>query len=241
MPGMRRNPFGYQVSFGPALTPAVKGLVIANGVAFVMQLLTSNQMLPIFGLTPALVTRQFFLWQLGTYLFLHGGMMHLLFNMLGLWMFGSDLERHWGAAFFLRYYFVTGVGAGLLSVLVHPSSTEVTIGASGAVYGVLLAFGMLFPDRMILLYFIIPIKAKYFVAGLGALAFFSALQAPGGPIAHLAHLGGMLFGFGYLKGWIAPGFWKQHYLRWRMQRLRRRFQVYHGQRNARDDDDYTVH
>src|SRR5689334_22007685 len=201
---MRRDPYGYQVSIGPSITPAVKSLIIANVVAFGMQQITSNQMLVIFGLTPALVTGQFFFWQLVSYLFLHGGLMHLVFNMFGLWMFGSDLERSWGSAFFLRYYFLTGIGAGLLSVAVHPSSTQVTIGASGAIYGVLLAFGMMYPNRMLLLYFVVPVKAKYFVAGLGALSFISALQSPGSPVAHLAHLGGMLFGLAYLKGWIRP-------------------------------------
>lgn len=238
MPRMRRDPYAYQVSFGPPVTQAVKYLIIANVIAFVMQLLTSNQMLPIFGLTPALVTQQFFFWQLASYLFLHGGMMHLVFNMFGLWMFGSDLERYWGSSFFLRYYFLTGVGAGLLSVAVHPASLQVTIGASGAVYGVLLAYGLMFPNRMLLLYFIVPVKAKYFVAGLGVLSFISALQAPGSAIAHLAHLGGMLFGLAYLKGWSRPGFWQQRYQRWRMQRLRRKFQVY---QQRSDDDNYSVH
>ncbi|MBI4457059.1 MAG: rhomboid family intramembrane serine protease [Acidobacteria bacterium] len=235
---MRSYPYEYRVSLGPPITPAVKYLIIANAVAFLMQLLTANQMLVIFGLTPALVAQQFFLWQLASYLFLHGGLMHIVFNMFGLWMFGSELERIWGSAFFLRYYFITGIGAGLLSVAVHPTSVQVTIGASGAIYGVLLAYGMMFPNRMLLLYFIVPIKAKYFVIGLGLLTFVSALQAPGSPTAHLAHLGGMLFGVAYLKGWISPSFLGRHYQRWRIRRLRRKFQVYEQRRKR---DDYTVH
>ena len=238
---MQRDPYGYQVSFGPRVTPAVKYLIIANVAGFVMQLLTRDQMLLIFGLVPSLVTGQFFLWQLVTYLFLHGGVWHLVFNMFGLWMFGSELESRWGSAFFLRYYFVSGIGAGLLSVLVHPASAQVTIGASGAVYGILLAFGMMFPNRPLLLYFVIPIKAKYFVAGLGVLSFISALQAPGSSIAHLAHLGGMAFGFAYLKGWLSSGAWQRHYHAWRMARLRRRFQVYDRRRGRNDSDDYSVH
>ncbi|HEV8131409.1 MAG TPA: rhomboid family intramembrane serine protease [Acidobacteriota bacterium] len=227
----------YQVSFGPPITPAVKYLIIANVVVYLMQQL-APEMLMMFGLSPLLVTHKFFFWQLGTYLFLHGPFTHILFNMFGLWMFGSDLERYWGPRFFLRYYFLTGIGAGLLSVIVNPTSPQVTIGASGAIYGVLLAYGMMFPNRMLLLYFIVPIKAKYFVTGLGVVAFISALQAPGGPIAHLAHLGGMLFGLIYLKGWISPLLWRGKYQQWRMQRLRRKFQVYQRDRN---DDDYTVH
>ncbi len=232
-----RAPYGYQVSFGPPLTQVVKYLIIANVAAYLMEQL-APEMVMIFGLSPTLVTQKFFLWQLATYLFLHGGLMHLLLNMFGLWMFGSELEKYWGSGFFLRYYFLTGIGAGLLSVAVDPAGRQVTIGASGAVYGILLAYGLMFPNRMLLLYFIIPVKAKYFVAGLGILTFISALQAPGGPIAHLAHLGGMLFGLIYLKGWLSLAAWRRHYHDWRMRRLRRKFQVYEQHRK---DDDYSVH
>ncbi|HEY3131590.1 MAG TPA: rhomboid family intramembrane serine protease [Acidobacteriota bacterium] len=232
-----RAPNGYQVSFGPPVTPIIKYLVIANVVAYLMEQLAPDMVL-IFGLSPALVTQKFFLWQLATYLFLHGGLMHLLLNMFGLWMFGSELERYWGSGFFLRYYFLTGISAGLLSVAVNPFGREVIIGASGAVYGILLAYGLMFPNRMLLLYFIVPVKAKYFVAGLGILTFISALQAPGGPVAHLAHLGGMLFGLIYLKGWLSLRSWRQQYQQWRLRRLKRRFQVYEQHRK---DDDYSVH
>src|SRR3989442_2054290 len=165
-----RAPYGYQASFGPPVTPIIKYLIIANVVAYLMEQLAPDMVL-IFGLSPALVTQKFFLWQLATYLFLHGGLMHLLLNMFGLWMFGSELERYWGSGFFLRSYFLTGISAGLLSVAVNPFGREGNIGASGAVYGILLAYGLMFPNRMLLLYFIIPVKAKYFVAGLGILTF----------------------------------------------------------------------
>lgn len=221
---------------GPQITPRVKVLIIACVGTFLLQLLAGREVELIFGLRPAFVLSKFFLWQLGTYLFLHGGLGHLLINMLILWMFGSEMERYLGSRRFLQFYFITGVGAGVLSVLADPSSQIPIIGASGAIYGILMAYGMLFPDRLVYLYFLFPIKVKYLVAVLGAIALVSALGAPGSNIAHVAHLGGMVFAFLYLRGWLFPSNIKQAYYRWRLNRMRRKFKVYESERRRKEDD-----
>ncbi len=140
----------------------------------------------------------FYFWQLFTYMFLHANFSHIFFNMLALWMFGMELENVWGSKKFLTYYLICGVGAGLSNLLIAPlfTTTGPTIGASGAIYGVLLAYGILFPDRLIFIYFLIPIKAKYFVILYMIIEFVSVGSMDG--IAHFAHLGGAFVGFLYL-------------------------------------------
>jgi len=234
-----------RVSFGPAITRMVKLLIIANVAVFLWQMLAGLAggygMIRIFGLTPYLVLSKLYFWQLVTYLFLHGGIGHIFFNMFALWMFGSELERYWGPRAFLRFYFVTGIGAGVLSVLADPSGMAPTIGASGAIYGVLMAYGMMFPDRYVYLYFLFPVKVKYFVAVLGLIAFFSSLNAPGSTIAHVAHLGGMLVAFLYLKRWLSISGIKQAYYRWKLRRMRSKFKVYdRGESRRRKDDDFWI-
>jgi membrane associated rhomboid family serine protease len=242
------------------MTPGVKALLYANVGVFVVQALSLSlspglylELERTFGFAPALVLERFFLWQPFTYLFLHDarGFFHILFNMLMLWMFGVQLERIWGTRFFLRYYFVTGVGAAIATLVVSllPFSFSpdtylaTTIGASGAVYGLLLAFAIYYPDAPILLFLLVPIPAKYFVMILGAIAFLSAPR--GGGIAHVTHLGGLVAGYWYLKrrsgrtvGFGRLGVMadiKYRYLKWRMGRLRKRFDVYPGG-NDRDWD-----
>ena len=236
-------------SFGPGpLTPAIKALLIANVVAFLVSWF-SRPVLLLFGLQPADVIGQLYLWQPITYMFLHGGISHILFNMLALWMFGVELERMWGSRFFLKYYFVTGVGAGLTTIALSllpvsfltPMYTAVTIGASGAIYGILLAYAMYFPNRPIYLYFVFPIPAKYFVMIMGGISLLLSMGGPGGGVAHITHLGGLVAGYFYLKGGrvhvIAEI--KYRYLKWRINRMRRRFDVYSGGRA--DDVDRHVH
>jgi membrane associated rhomboid family serine protease len=235
------------LSFGPGhLTQAVKVLVVTNVVMFLLNLIVPDMTLRL-GLLPRAVVENLALWQPVTYMFLHdtGGFGHILINMLSLWMFGAELERTWGTRFFVKYYFVTGVGAAaitvLLSLLPIPFATaiyySVTVGASGAIYGLLLAYGMYFPNRPIYLYFIFPIPAKYFVMIVGAIAFFSSLGGPGGGVAHSAHLGGLVVGYLYLRGLRARPFdeIKYRWLRWRMSRARSRFDVYSGGRRSNDD------
>jgi membrane associated rhomboid family serine protease len=234
----------YRYGGGLGLTEAVKYLLIWNGIVFLLQhfLLRGGigflatevpitvrvhgilmlQPYPVgtletlFGIVPALVLQKAFVWQLVTYMFLHGGFFHIFLNMFALWMFGGDLERLWGTRRFLTYYFFTGIGAGLTSVLVTPHGFIPTIGASGAIYGILLAYARFFPERRILLYFLFPIPVRVFVIIIGAIALLNSVTQGGDGIAHAAHLGGLLFGWIYLQGG-RPSAW-----RWRLGGGRRR-------------------
>jgi membrane associated rhomboid family serine protease len=246
---MARYPRSTDVSysFGPGgLTPAIKILIITNVVAFLVSLVVPLIIIE-FALVPSAVVERFTIYQLVTYMFLHGGAGHLIVNMLGLWMFGTELERSWGTRFFTKYYFVTGIGAGLLTVvwalspLPYAESIYVSavIGASGAIYGVLLAFAMYFPHRTIYMYFVFPLQAKYFVMIVGAITFLSSIGAGGSGVAHTAHLGGLIVGYLYLKNLRGHPLQelKYRWLRWRMSRARSKFDVYSGGRSRRDDDD----
>lgn len=147
----------------------------------------------------------FQVYQLVTYMFMHGGWVHLIFNMFALWMFGGIIERVWGGKKFLFYYLVCGVGAGITQELVQmlgwASVYSSTVGASGAIFGILLAFGMLFPDeRLFIIPIPFPIKAKWLVIGYGALEVVQAFGASDG-VAHFAHLGGMIFGYFLIRYW----------------------------------------
>jgi membrane associated rhomboid family serine protease len=235
-------------TFGPGMvTPMVRMLIWANVGLFVVSQIVPSLTL-YFGLIPRDVLTRLWLWQPFTYLFLHGSFLHIVFNMLALWMFGTELERLWGSKFFLRYYFVTGVGAGaaMLGASLVPSVfgagiyVTPTIGASGAVYGLLMAFAIYYPTRPLFLFpFPIPIQAKYFVLIIGGFVFFSSLNDTGGGVAHMAHLGGLVVGYVYLKRGGGGGLAqfgrfgvmaeiKYRYLRWKMGRLRRKFNVYPG-------------
>jgi membrane associated rhomboid family serine protease len=145
---------------------------------------------------------EFWPWQPFTYLFLHGGFFHLLFNMLALWMFGMELEHIWGSRRFLVFYLVCGVGAGLTNLAVAPllGQAAPTVGASGAVFGVMIAFAMMFPDRPIYLYFLLPVRAKFFIGGYIVLELLYGVTRTTDGIAHFAHLGGALVGFLFMLG-----------------------------------------
>jgi len=189
--------FGYSRYSGGSFPPMVRNLVIINIAVFLLQQIAGRALTFYFGLIPQAFWHGY-LWQVFTYQFLHGNFMHIFFNMFVLWMFGRTLEMMWGPRKFLIYYLICGVGAGLLNAAVMPNSPIPTVGASGAVYGLLLAFGLLFPNQMIFLYFLFPIKARYFVIIIAAIEFFSGLN-PNSPVAHFAHLGGMIFGLIYLQ------------------------------------------
>jgi rhomboid family protein len=202
----------------------------------------------VLGLRPIFVVRYFWVWQLATYMFLHGGVFHIVFNMLALWMFGTELERRWGTPFFLKFYAVTGVGAGVLTVLFSllPFAAAQQlyqaniIGASGAIFGLLLAYALYFPDRQIYMYFVFPIPARVFVAIIGAIAFLSSLGDSGG-VASATHLGGLAVAYVYLKsGRMHPiAEIKYRYLKWKINRVRKKFDVYSGGRA--NDYDRRVH
>ena len=183
---------------GWGITKAVKYLLLINAGVFVLELLWGSQLIYIFGLTPALVKKGF-IWQPVTYMFLHGGLFHILFNMFILWMFGCEIERTWGTREFVKYYFLTGVGAGLFTFFLSFNSHVPTIGASGAIFGILVAFALMFPDRLIYLYFLVPIKAKYLVAFFAVIEFLASFRHTSDGIGHFAHLGGMIVGYIYIK------------------------------------------
>jgi len=146
----------------------------------------------------------FYPWQLVTYMFLHGGLGHIFFNLFALWMFGTAIENTIGTKKFAQYYFLTGIGAGILHFLITGSGAAV-IGASGAVFGILLAFGMMFPNREIYMMLIpVPIKAKYFVMFYGAFELFMGVSSLQTGIAHFAHLGGMVVGYFLIRYWKLP-------------------------------------
>jgi membrane associated rhomboid family serine protease len=226
--------------FNWSFPSGVKWLIISNVAIYIVYFFGSwMRGEPIFGsleLMPSAVIHGA-VWQLVTYLFLHSltSFTHILFNMLMLWMFGAPIEETWGTRRFLQYYFVCGIGAGICVVLVNlafGNPHQRVLGASGAIYGLLLAFGMLFPNQTVLLSFLFPIKAKYMVMIFGAIAFMSSFQS-GSTVSNLAHLGGMLFGFAYMKtqfgSRVGGNFdfdfgrrWKEY----RLQRARKKFKVY---------------
>ncbi len=240
---MARYPSSTGYAFGPGgITPAVKLLIITNVAVFVLNMIVGDVMTMRLGLSPQAVFQQLALWQPFTYMFLHSttSIGHILFNMLALWMIGTELGRTWGTRFFAKYYFITGLGAAATSLLLSVFSDSVyysiTVGASGAIYGLLLAFAMYFPHRTLIL-FIFPVPARIAVTILGAIAFLSSIGGPGGGIAHSAHLGGLVVGYLYLKMLRGKPLdeLKYRYLRWKMGRARSRFDVYSGGRSADDD------
>jgi membrane associated rhomboid family serine protease len=265
------SPTGFKV-----LRPAIKNLLIINGLFFLATIsFTYIYLIDLYDILGLhlIGSEKFHLYQFITYMFMHGGFSHILFNMFALWMFGNVLENYWGSKRFLIYYFVTGIGAAIIyklwlyydlkpildvidAQLANPNvasfseflksssfkivsqdmqnnynefvlkyntaqpeqvvnlirdffvqyridymNAPVVVGASGAVFGLLLAFGMLFPNSLIYLYFFIPVKAKYFVIIYGAIELFSGISSPNSNVAHFAHLGGMLFGFILIKLW----------------------------------------
>ena len=182
------------------LPPVVKHLLIINLIVFLATMVLErygySNITSMLALN-SVATGRFRFWQLFTYMFMHAGWSHILFNMFALWMFGYVLENFWGSRRFLVYYLVCGIGAGVCNLLVP--GWGLTVGASGAVYGILLAFGMMFPNERIYFYFLIPIKAKWFVIGFAALELLEGLFYADG-IAHFAHLG-MLFGLLLILYW----------------------------------------
>lgn len=237
------------ISFGPGgrLPPGIRWLLVANGVVFLLQSVLDlsggrspfsahtpawEGLIDWLGLSPADAILGFRLWQPVTYLFLHGDLFHVGFNMLLLWMFGTHLERQWGTRLFLRYYFLCGVGAALFTCVFAFGST--TIGASGAIFGLLLAYGYLWPDRLILIWGIIPLKARTMVWLFGGLQLYYLVFGRGqGGIAYAAHLGGMVVGYLYLRrAWRLGPLLTE--LKWKLRR--RRFRVM-----GRSDDDFPFH
>lgn len=187
-----QNPFGFNI------TPWVKRLLLANGVVFLFQL-ALPALTYYLGFAPAAILSQ--PWTVVTYMFVHAGVFHLFFNMLALFFFGPPLEERWGPTEFLKFYLLCGVGGAVLSLLFWDQRI---VGASAAVYGIMVAFAMYWPDNPIYIWGIFPVKAKWLVGFLVGLSLFYAITGGGAGVAHLAHLGGAAAAFGYLKSSWGP-------------------------------------
>ncbi len=244
---------GFQFDWDWSITPAIKVLIIACTVIYILQLLVEHFAGPLaeyryvelyLGLVPYGVTHALRIWQPFTYLFLHDtrDIWHIVLNMFFLWMFGRDVERAWGRRRFYIYYFVCGAGAGVINVIVktiidpHGTHTAVipTIGASGAIFGVLLAAAILFPhQRVLLIPFPVAISMRAFVIVMGVIEFFGTLGAGGDNVAHVCHLGGMLVGYLYLRRGSYLYSYRNRVSDWKRRRLLRKFEVY--QRRHRDE------
>jgi membrane associated rhomboid family serine protease len=196
-----------------SLTPVVKSLLIVNGLMFFIQMYVGPEIIYKLALWPLdfssglaidIARPRFQISQLLTYAFLHGGVLHLLLNMYALWMFGSRIENLWGSRAFIIYYFVCVIGAGVTQLLVSSQGENYypTIGASGGVFGVLLAYGMFFPRQQLMLIFPpVPIEARWFVIIFAGIELYFGVTGQAAGIAHFAHLGGMLFGFFLIQYW----------------------------------------
>src|SRR5580692_5543834 len=213
----------------PGFPKGVKWLLISNVAIFVLTFFAERVGLSgpliFLKLIPVAVVKDFFVWQLATYAFLHGGFGHIIWNMLALWMFGADIERVWGTRRFVQFYLFCAVGAGICVVILNyvlpwGNPAAPTIGSSCAI---------MFSDREILWGFLIPIKVKYFVMIIGAVAFLSSFGVNNG-VSNFAHLGGLLFGYLFLKtpnlqfDPVAPI--RRQYRDWKLQRAKKKFQVY---------------
>ena len=204
----------YRLQFNPAevaykpqlFTDAIKILVSVNFGIYILQSVSGKEdvFFRLFGLVPSTFISDLMLWQPFTYLFFHApfyssvGISHVLLNMLGLWVFGRELEQAWGKTKFLRYYFTTGIGSGLITYFFQMSSDNPVIGASGAVYGILLAYGISYPNRMLYIWGLIPVRSMWLVIIMGSIAFFGLLGNADG-ISHVTHISGMLIGYVLLK------------------------------------------
>lgn len=246
-------PGGVQIGPPGPVPPVVRALLIATIAAHVVDGLLGYALREHFALVPGRLA-QGEIWRLLGYLFLHGSVMHLALNMLMLWMFGSELEQRWGSRFFLRYFLLCGLAGGLVFSLTQWGTWVPTVGSSGAIYGILMAYGMWFPTRVVLVFFLFPMQVRYLIVFLMGLEFLQAMESTRTGIAHAAHLGGAAFGYAYLRWWGVSGLGvakmpglakvptladlKRRYYRWRFRRLqKRRF----GDRSGGGDGGPTLH
>lgn len=190
----------------PKTPPLIKYLIYVNIIMYLISFISIKLGINIpliLGATPILIIEKYFLWQLFTYMFIHANVFHLLLNMLMLWMLGSELYNIWGRNFFIKYYFICGLGAGisilLMSFLDQRTALTPTVGSSGAVFGLLLAYGLTFKNRVLYVMGLLPVKAGLLVIILGTIEFFSMFSSNESSISHIAHLGGLITGFVYLK------------------------------------------
>lgn len=236
----------------PGFPNGVKWLLISNAAIFILHYFTHDVVqlgLPweFMELLPAAVVKLLFVWQPVTYMFMHAGFGHIIWNMLALWMFGADIEKAWGTRRFVQFYFFCGIGAGLcvvaLNYLLPWGNPNVpTVGASGAIFGILMAYAMMFPNRTILFSFLIPIQVKWFVLIIGAVTFMMSFQTSSG-VSSFAHLGGLLFGFLFIRMMpqrrgvrlrVAGPSLADRYQQWKIRRAKKKFQVYLKKHSDRD-------
>jgi membrane associated rhomboid family serine protease len=249
-----QKPQMMRLSLGSPWSPVVKVFIVLNTLVFLSFLLVGDQINPTFGISyrtllisllgvdPSAILQNYTIWQLASYLFVHEAFYHYLFNMLGLWWFGSDVERALGSRKFLQYYLFTGMGAGLVSVMMNLP----TIGASGSIYGLLLAYGLLFPDRVLYLYFVIPVKAKYCVILFGLIELV-ALMGTSSNINHYAHLAGIFFGVLWFFYWSKKDVLMSRIRDYQKKQRRKKFRVISTKESAPEepvqifDDKPTIH
>jgi len=238
----RARSFRTTSGFYGYLPQGIKWLLIVNTAVFVVCYLGGPSLQyhvrGILALSAEGAIRNFMIWQVATYMFVHFGLWHLLFNMLALWMFGMVIEQSWGTRRFLKFYFLCGIAAGvcvLIANMIVGDWKTPTLGASGAVFGLLVAFGVLFPDSIILMFFLFPMKAKYAVMIYVAVELLATF-GPNTGVSTVAHLGGAAFSYVYLKGrlplWKMPDL-RGAYRQWKLERAKKKFQVYmrkHGGR-----------
>jgi len=221
---------------GANFSGSIKILVIINISVFILVNLFSRfPWFSLFGLVPRYVFAKFMIWQPLTYLFLHSGLWHLIINMLMLWMFGSIIESAWGSRRFLFYYLFTGVAAGLCSIVFAFGSGVPVVGASGAIFGILVAYAVMFPESIILLFFIFPMKMKYAVLVLAGINLLGAMSASSSGIAYIAHLGGGVFGYLYLKS----EFIKRQFMYLDPHAVFSRWQLRKAQNRQRQDKEFN--
>lgn len=243
---MPRSPSPVTYQFGPGgITPAVKAILVACAAVFLVSLVARDTVFAWLGLIPYLVVHELRIWQPVTYIFVHGGVFHLVFNMLLIWMFGVELERRWGTRAFTKFFFVCGVAAGLATLAAGllpidaawriETYAGVTVGASGAFYGIAYAWARAFPHRTVLMFMIFPVQARWFVIILIGMDFAIAVSSRlTSGTAHLAHFAGLIAAYLYLNGGIGRGPGgivaeiKYRYLRWKMNQLRKKFDVHQG-------------
>ena len=198
---MSPRTFGHGPISFRGMPSAIKVLVVANAAVFILSQIVGGEFFNLFGLVPSRVLGERWIWQVFSYLFVHGSLMHLVFNLFALWMFGAPVESQWGYREFLKYYFLCGLGAAAASIALAPHSSVPVIGASGPVYGLLVAFAMLYPDAVVYLYFLIPVKAAHMAVLFGLVEFFAGAAGTSPGIARFAHLGGMVTGYLYIRWW----------------------------------------
>ncbi|MGH9584716.1 MAG: rhomboid family intramembrane serine protease, partial [Bryobacteraceae bacterium] len=240
----------YVNRYGPSnrFPAGLKWLLIANAVLFVIPVFFRSSVEPLLAplvLVPVEVVRELHVWQLFSYMFFHAGIGHILWNMLALWLFGIELERLWGTRRFLRFYVLCGIFAGLTVVIcayLFGGVRVPTIGSSGAIYGILAAYALVFPDQTVLFGFLIPMKSKYFVMIIGGIVFLQSYMAASGAgsgIAVTANLGGLVAGYLLIRGRKLRMQIRQplvsEYRDWKLRRAKRKFEVYLRKQDSNRD------